>query len=110
MHGNAGIDKLTDRRPQPCFGYVRHSDNHVSGARTVDELVEAIDGTQYRDRVRFWMEGQMAAPRAQLRGSAMAGVDEADDLWSAPGSLAQPPRQSACSAPRPDQNDAVSTE
>jgi len=86
------------------------SHNYMSGAGTVDKLVEAIDGTQYRDRIGLRMEGQMPAPRAQLRSSAMAGVDEAHDLWSAPGSVTPAPGQPPRGAPCPDQHDAPGTE
>jgi len=79
----------------------------VSGAGTVDKLVEAIDGTQYRDWIGLRMEGQMPAPRAQLRGSAMPGVDKADDLRSTPGSVTQAPGQPPRGAPRPNQHDAT---
>jgi len=79
------------------------SHNYMSGAGTVDKFVEAIDGTQDRDRLGLRMEGQMPASWAQVRGSPVAGIDKADDFRSVPGSLAQPPGQSPRRTPRSDQ-------
>jgi hypothetical protein len=77
----------------------------MGGASTVDNLVELLDGTQNRHRISLRMEGQMPASRTQMGGSAMAGIDEADDLRADPGLLAQLPCQAAGNSPGADQYD-----
>src|SRR5262249_33465747 len=73
----------------------------------VDQFVEAINGTENRDRLGLGMEGQMPAPRAQLRGSPMSGIDEPDDLRAVPGAVAQPPSQAAGHPSRSDEENAA---
>ena len=65
-------------------GLARDGHDDVRGPGAVDQLVEAIDAAQDRDGIGLGMEGQMAAPRPQARGSGMTGVDEADDRQPAP--------------------------
>ena len=109
MHRDVGLGKLGEAGKEVRLGFCGNGHDHVRGSRPIDQLVEAVEPAENRDRVRPGMDGQVAAPEPRPGQVVVAGVDEADDRHAPAGCRLQVMQQLPGVAPGTDQDDPVAS-
>ena len=90
MHNDVGIDKLSQSGTPVRAGLAGNSDDHMRGPGEVDQLIEAVDGTQAPERDRSGNGGRDGGsgvassrighdPRRQTRRSAGRSMGSGPD-------------------------------